>query len=286
MSWWTDTLMVFNYDRESFTPTTKKKLNKYVTDNGIACNNYALFPFKPGREFTQWIPKDMIVDFEKVAAVKLPRSYNGGGRQANLNRIPGSYDVQIDGTVSYGVPADNIDQTKPIFYLVCKVDEAYRYGTPLNADYLGSTLVILSSNRLAKFTRSFPQAIEAFKAVQKGYKKWKRRLTENEKIAIALHHGGCNYDRYNLQALDSKLINDPALKRVCRIASNKQYDTACNTYCMYRSVTRTSVKDIIEDFTSPLAAYPLFNRSTLYADPDHIYTYLNALHAYLTKPGA
>ncbi len=276
MSWWVKSLYVVNYDREGFSPTTKKKLNQFAVENNISPDNYVLLPFKPARAFTQWIPKDMIVDFEKVAAIKLPRTYNGG--RAQVGRIPGSYDMYIDGKVEYGVEADDIDQTKPLFYYVGKVHEANYQANALKQDYPECTVVTLSSNRVVKFTRSFPQAIYAYEGIKKAFKAWKATLTENDKIAIALNYSGHGAD---YQTIDPTLVDDPAIKQACRIVGRTKHQPARDMYTRYRNHIPLKLEDLIK-YDSPLNKYPLFDRYTFRSEPDHTYQYLNALYAYLT----
>lgn len=286
ITWWVNTLYVINYDREGFTPTTKKKLNKYANDNDIVCDNYVLLSFKPGRAFTQWLPKGMIVDFEKIAAVKLPRSYNGSGRVVDPNRIKGSYDLMIDGASKLGVPADKIDLGKPLFYYIGKFDEAWRYIDALKHDYPGSALVILSPNRVQKFTRTFPQAVYVRDGIKNAFKAWKRGLTENQKISISIYHGGNYGMRTSLAMLDPKLIDDPYLKRMIRITQTKKHAAVRDVYAMYaRAGLGINAQSITDEIVNPLDRFPLYSDCTLRIDPEHIYQYLNAMHAYLTAQG-
>lgn len=285
ISWWVDSMIVYGYDRDGFTAPTKKKLKKYADDNGLKCVHFILLPAQPKKDFLQWFDKSMVVDFKIIAAIKLPRSYAGG--RAKVGRIPGSYDMFVGAggnAWKSGREADKIDQTKAIFWKQGKYDEIIRYVAPLNAMHPDCTIVALPANRVGKFLRSFPQAIEVYTQLREDFTVWKKSLTENQKIAIRMRFTDGIYGNgwvSDLKPLDPSLIDDRELKRAVRIA-RKDHSDLNERWKMYFRILSIKGKDLIK-YDNPLLKYPLYNVYLLNKDPEHVYQYLNAIHAYLTR---
>lgn len=280
ISWWANSLVVTEYDRENFSPTTKKKLKKYADDNGLTVENFILLREKPSRTFTQWLDKTRLVNFETIAAIQLPRSYNGGRRQ--VGRIPGSYDMWVAGTYSDGLPADDIDQDEPIFYLNGKYGCASGYVDIVTGAHPNCTIVIMPPNRIAKFERCFPQAQPLRPELPRIFKEWASKLTINQKAWLNIHCLNSSLQR-ELASIDPTKVEDRMLKRGARLAKKsmpvleKQWQ---NFYYSPLSWDATHDEKLFK-FDNPLQKYPLFDQRVLRNNPDHAYLYINAVHAYL-----
>ncbi len=277
ISWWVGNLFVYNYDRQGFSPTTKKKLNVYADNHKLVVSEYILLREKPKRSLTKWLPKGMLVDFAKIAEIKLPRTYNGG--RSSVGRIAGSYDMWVKGEYKEGVEASSIDATKPLFYYVGKYGEAKGYASLVNEYDADCTIVTMPCNRQAKFLRNFPQALHLPGEAKRIYEKWVKSLTINQKAWINIHCINGWPTKDDLRAIKPDKVDDPALKRAARLASKDM--PVISKQWMTFNRRRMAYNTKAFKFDNPLKKYPLFNRQVLRQNADHTYLYLNAVYTYL-----
>lgn len=259
-----------------WTAPRARKLRKYAEENGIETPKYVLCETLPD---SPWIDKSTFIQWEKVNEIKLDRAVS-----LRTGRIPGSYPVIEDGrSISSKIAAD-IDQSKLVLYA-----EGGRWAGDYYKDLLnekvkgGYTLVRLSSNRVAKFKRDFPQAQHVEAYVKGLFEKWQKSLTQKQRAALALFDAGRSRYNYHhernggelwrqLRALDARKIEDPAIVRACQLT--KVDLTSVN---QSRSLFTDAgfYAEIKEQAENPLSKYPLFNSSEL----DHSYIYINAVYA-------
>lgn len=215
-------LIVYGFDYASFTATVRKKLEKYVNDNGLDIRGgYVLMPTQLSALDRTWLPADQeTVDWPTVKALKLPRASNGA--KLASGRIPGSYDIWENGDYNEGVPGDDIDTSHPVLWL--EGGSRYYSGRSM-AEWLttqypkGYTLVILQSTRIAKFQRNFPNALKARDVAKAAYTAWEKKV--DAKLCAAIVARGQLDARLDLLPLDK--LDDPDLKAAVKC---REIDTA------------------------------------------------------------
>lgn len=281
---WPTTMFIKNYDRPTFTPGQRKKINYYGVDQG----NLPAIPGLPSQyvlchgaipaELVPYILPEQVWDWKDIQAVKLPRN----APTISSGRIPGSYDLYHSGTHRSGVAGDDVAKlTEPLFY-TSGSHPAYHYNLAFSQWMpKGYVLVTLSANRVDKFRRLFPQAIDAHVQVEKLYKEWTKSVPKDALAAWTLNnlHYGLRGD---LLRLDTKKVDDPALKEAVRLLTI-DLTSIDHQRKLFRQL------GIHGNFggqrvENPLTKYPLFDSSVLRRNPDHVYHYLNA--AYAAKKGA
>ncbi len=278
-------LFVQGYDRPSFTPGQKKKLNHWITEqNGTAPDNVRMFVLYGGSlKSNEWIDQSRVIEWKTIEDVKLPRTV--GAAKGTSGRIAGSYDFFEDGADNYkqGVPGDDIDQKKPIFYYVGS-EWDYSYAQALKLDYSKFVLVRLTANRVDKFCRLFPNAVKATERIKSNGTKWLKAIGKDEMLAMQMHQSSYG-NRY--RNLDPAKVDDPELKRYCK-AAKRDVSKLISRLNTYNSL------GIVEGWTNqignhPLTNYPLLANVYSLSDlrgntaKEHMYLYLNAAYAAIQK---
>lgn len=276
-----EALCVYGYEF-AFTASHKKKLNKYVEDNKIeGVNQYVLCKSKLPMH---WLDKSRVVDWEVIRAIKLPRS---GGQVRDPSRLPGSYDLCEQGDWNYGVPADDIDTTNPIYYVnITDRDKGYAYnvGRILAKHKRNFTLVQLTNNRITKFERTFPKTEDAHKELARIYKRIAKQITREERIAEMVQDD--YYLKRGIQAIDLSRVDDPAFAEITNLLNYDLSGSALKKLQGFREVyVAHDPADKIDPIVNPMEKYPLVSSSTLTGycvdeqTKDHFYLYLNAVYA-------
>lgn len=274
-------LFVQNYDRPSFTPGQKKKLNHWLeSQNGTAPDPVRMYVLYGGKlDGNEWIDQSRVIEWKTIEDVKLPRTV--GAAKGTSGRIPGSYDLFEDDATNYrqGVPGDDIDQTKPIFYYIGS-EWDYSFARALKLDHSKFVLVRLTANREDKFKRLFPTATKARDHVQAQAKKWFAGLGKDVVLALQLQQTSLG-SRY--QQLDGSRLDDPKLKRFAlaarRNVTGQMKRLEAYSFCGSIEGYSTDVGD------HPLTSYPLLRSVYGVTDlrgpkaKDHMYLYLNAAYA-------
>lgn len=266
------TLFVTGYDRENFTPTHKRKLMQFCEEQHLDPRYFALMAATSFSD--EWVEPSQVVKWEDVNAVKLPKRL----RTANSSgRIAGSYDMWIDGNMKPGVEAADIDLDNPVFYFQGNSAQAYRQHQVIAHLFPENTTVLLSANRVAKFTRDFPDAFELGGAVRDSWNKWVAKLTSKEKTALLMNDIGA---AAKLRPMDPSKVDDPLLAGFVKIAK-MDLTKLLEKRSLYENVlwNRYDRPVLVKDWKNPLASYPLFSDQVLAKDPEHVYTYLNAAYA-------
>ncbi len=261
----TNTVWFHGYTNAKFSAPQKKRLMKWAEENNLDPERYILTETKPD---SYWIDPAQIKSWDDIKKIKMPRN----APNPLTGRIPGSYDLFEDGIRQLGMPADQIDTTKPLFY---SDQGRHSYGHSLLAKYHSSyTYVPLPSTRVAKFLRHFPKAIKISDEIERLVKQFENKLSKDEAEAITLH-SGLNSTLRNYRALDSARVDDPEVKRFIRVAGINVAEKAKER----RELSRFASLGNLE-FTDPLDSYPLFSVYSQDKDTmDHVYLYLNAAYA-------
>jgi Histidine kinase-, DNA gyrase B-, and HSP90-like ATPase len=273
-------LFVQNYDRPTFTPGQKKKLNFWMeSQNGAAPDGVRMYVLYEGKIDSKWIGKDRIIEWADVDALKLPRTLSAAKATGSSGRIPGSYDFFEDSHDGWraGVPGDDIDQSKPIFYYEGSPWD-YNYAQALALDHDKFVLVRLTANRIEKFCRLFPTAEKVQRAVKRNGEAWWKTLSETEKFAFKVRdsHRAHRYENF-----DPAKIDDPNLKKIVKAAKTNLTKLQDKRSTYNSAGAGLTVASTVSD---PLTDYPLLGNMSYYSDlrgkaKDHAYIYINAAYA-------
>lgn len=283
---WPTTVWVTDFAPEKYTASHKRKMLKWCTDQGLITNRFATgdqvvarfvmsridFPASP------FIDSSRIVSWDVLKKIKLevkPRS-NGYGPA----RIPGSYDIYTEDGYKSGIPGDDLRQSYPIFYYKGNPCTALGINDAIQAHHPQYTIVCLALNRVTKFCRILPSAVEAKTAIAAKFTEWSKTVTDDQKVALMMRPT----EREVLASMDAGKIDDPALQDVVRISKIDvaKINKALDVFRYYVDVGSLNVA-----WSNPLSAYPLFQyegyngngSKILRRDPQHVYTYINAAYA-------
>jgi hypothetical protein len=298
------TAMVWGYDKKGMTPTQKRKLRKYVSDNlDWIPKQFALIDSKPSAEWRGWFGADHLIPWADVDAIKLPKVASS---QGGFGRLPGSYDLikcfdqaEHDARVAnashyttdtlrfeycYEVAGDEIDSSLPVYYIRGKIGHARSYAHILFEEHrdTGCYIVGLSANRIDKFCRILPHAKEVAEAASKAWQKAKATVTPAEALAAKVKTDA----NRALLALDPTRINDPEMVKAIKLlgADTSRTDAIRNRFASVRY--DTDLTDGVE-WSDPTKSYPLlevvqrsygYGRNQLITSDD-MYIYLNAKYA-------
>lgn len=258
---------------ESFSPYKRKKLNQWQAKQSFDVpKNYILVDKLPN---SPWIDKTHVKNWSEIAAEKIVRE----GTVGKSGKIAGSYkDVVVDGTIKSEVAASEIDITKPIYWR--RRDRFYHETLTFlkNKHPKGYTLVTLPNNRIAKFQRDFPKAIEIDITWHRNIaKKWFDGLSKEAKLAFELKVNNVDWLRW----LDEFQIDDPELALLVTAAKERKHDKHYQDWReSYRNFLNVNFSD---GYQKILNQYPLLTAQRIYGkiDPkteDHYYMYINAVY--------
>lgn len=268
-------IFVHGYDRPSFTPTQKKKLEQWADEEGLRVERFILNEDKNAVD-TQWLNPCQIVEWSEINAIKLPRRSSAGGG-VSVKAVPASYEAYVEGSFIYEVAADDIDTTD-LYYINTSSFEHPRALALLLAKHRpSSTIVLMPTNRIGKFTRSFPMALPVIDELKNIYEvELVTRVTDEDIIADNISNDWRLLR--NCRSLDPDQIDDPKLARFVRIAEVPCADhmASISNFLIYRwdiGIHSPITESEIED---PFDNYPLFDYN---ANQDHLHFYVNAVFA-------
>lgn len=272
---WPTTLWVMGYDKDSFTATTRKKIDKFLRDDPRFQNHrfeYYTCVRDTKLDIVDWVDPENIVDWKVIELIKLPRK----GREAQAGRVAGSYDMYLvkggEATWEEGVVSDDIPANVPVFY--CDADEDSNHMHILKNFEQDFAIVPLSPNRVAKFERLFPNAMRSRTKILELHKAWAKKITRNDRLAFTIQQYN-TWDCRELRKLDAKKIDDPDVRKAIRLAGRDLTKTIEDAK-LFGSIASTSFK---VDWTNPLddeSVYPLYNSD---CEKNHLYMYLNVAYA-------
>lgn len=274
-------IWVYNYDRPTFTPGQKKKMNKWAEDNQISgFRDYVMSKAKP--DIAYWIDNAVMVDWKVIEAIKLPRAKG----VTTTGRIAGSYDAWVvdkDGTEEWKsqMSGDDVDQKRPIYHLRGGYYEAANMVKGLRALHPGGfTIVTMPANRLDKWKRLVPTSKDPAEAVRAAADKWAKSISKDKLMRLAMeNHYGLTEA---LRKLDASKIDDPDLKEAIRVAGIK-VDNLKETRVSFQRVG-AHVQLRLPAVKNHLDKYPLLGNNRN-APTQHSYIYINAVYA-AQKKGA
>lgn len=270
---WPTTLFVYGWQLSNVTATQKEKLLKYCEDNDLqTVDGFALVKDEPTIE---WIEHK--VDYE--ATIK-PIKLNPALRPAGSGRIPGSYDLYDckEGRKRYGVPANDIDQQRPVFYANGGKYSGGTYHQFIEDNYTDAYVVSMASTRVAKFCRHFPKARPVAESVTEKYNAWAKSIKPEQLEALACADSG---ERGALQALDPTKIDDPDVRKAIALSmvDVKALEVARGMFSRYMRYIDLS----LPNWKYPLDKYPLYQYRGYNMNFEHIIIYMNAVYAASTE---
>jgi hypothetical protein len=280
---WAQTWWIHGFDREKWTPTMRKKLEHYMLEEHNL-SEYGLYSYMflvtPSRIRSPFIRADRRIPWSAIQSVKLPR--NRGGATGDSTRIPGSYDMIVGGTYEYGVPADDIDQSNPIYYVVSGSMGSYEKEAILAAEP-DATFVMMTSNRVDKFLRNFPDAKKprsrASELAEEAVK-----VIDHEQMKILSYHALYHSDVYG--KLDPDLFDDPDVQDcILYCSEDKPEDleeriTRANYFRPYgKEITVPKVEDPFKKYK--LLSENRYSTPFLSGKSEHAVVYMNAMYPIL-----
>jgi hypothetical protein len=272
-----DAVLVHGYDATKFTPQHKRKLEQWAESKGFEPKHYVLtYP----RLAHGWIDSTMRVDWDIVKAIKITTARGRDG----VIRPRGSYDMWIAGTYETGIPADQIDLSEDIFYMEKDWfnQAGYSYSrrktrrTHIMERYPNATFVEMTSNRIDKFKRDFPQARHPRAVLTEIYEAFKQEVKKSDLVRLKIDNDG---NTRLLTSLDASKITDPSIARAQRALKkpiNEDLRQKMNDirYLLgYMTMDNDPFFNV--KWNNPLDKYPLISG----ANKEHSYIYMNAVYA-------
>lgn len=282
---WPKVVWVENFKPSEVSAQHKRKLNKWVDENlpeddrvvdsYVLLTNRAQFP----GGMDKFIDKKRVVDYLSVIRPISLADPNQAKQRGY--RLPGSFDIFEkekggERKLRTQVPGADID-TKNLFWKQGNTWSCQREAAALANFYDEFVLVCLGGGRIKKFCRENPKVQESRVALQAGYDKWQKSLTEDQRIALSIND---EHDQARLAGLDPNRIDDPELQNAIRIAKVvKVADLVQKRSSFYGHYTPS-------EWDNPLDKYPLFSGYVSGRQADHTYRYMNSEYAYLTRSNA
>lgn len=270
---WPSTVWVTDFKPGTYTAQHKNKMVKWCAEQGITVgrgdsdvNQFVMCP--AGGPTSKFIDPSRVVSWEDIRSIKLDVAHPAWKPM----RIPGSYDFYTEAGMQEGKPGDQIDQKSPIFWVNCNKWAGRQYMDGLKGIHSKFTLVCLPANRIDKFKRDVPKAVNVHDEFKGAFKKWLTGLTSDQRGALAV------YDSGNLavfQMLDKSKVDDPKVKEAIRLS---KIDTTALVDAR-RMFARYAAVDTGGSWKDPMRKYPLFDRYAFRTDPGHIYQYMNLMYA-------
>lgn len=266
---WHSTVWVEDFTPVKLSPSQKKKMRKWVEDCDLeGVDQYVLLEGKLPKEVRKWVDTAWIVKYDTIKEIKLPRAQS---TTTLYGRPAGAYRGYVDGGHRDSIVANEIDTTKPLYWIEGSFYEANSYLGMLSAEHpKGYTLVYLPMNRVKKFQRDFPQAKTCSERAEALFKTWTDGLSDEDKIILSMHESYGAPSAF--EWLDPKRVDDPVLAKYAKLA-RKDSTKLINERDRFHGL---GFYFTVPKFKNPLNAYPLFNRN---ADQKHTYVYLNAAYA-------
>lgn len=262
-----------NFTDKEFSPYKRKKMEKFFENRTEPMpENFLMVDVIPA-ELLDWLDPAKIYDWAKVDAIKLPS--NGKAATKLDGRPSGSYSGWVKGQNSGTILAADIDTGAPLFY--CH-GQWHPGLTHVRKSIPDCTIIGLSANRIAKFTRDFPMAQELGAYMKQQARAWQKGLSEQDKLIIQLH---CNSRILQVfSKLDASKIDDPEIVKCITASKASNGSKLYDEWHLWDDWTTLNVKD----FKNPLDKYPLLG-NTYYGfnlaskTYEHLYLYVNAVYA-------
>lgn len=279
-------IVLNNFTGKDLTPTKRAKLDLYLTSKPPKedwTSIVAVDLLEENEKF--WLSGRTIIDFEKdVEPLKLPKTVASDGTA----RPRGSYSGYKGGKWETGIPADTIDVSKTLIYV--NGNHYHLNNTPeARAGFIGEaerwwggvkpdpdlTVIALPANRVEKFKRDFPTAIELSAYAVAEVKTYLDTLDKEDLKAAHYQRDG---SKAHLACLDPAQIDDPVLAEAVKLVKRPVKAILSRMQEQGRWIPRAEVGP-----KNPLAPYPLIENelssNSRGTTIDHTYLYVNAVYA-------
>lgn len=270
-------LSVFvGFDGKWLTNVKRAKMELWASTKGHTIGK-SVFIDKLNADEKFWLSGWPVYDWAEVDATELPKSVSTDG---GVKRLSGSYDIIKNGVTEPGVPAHKIDTTQPLYYVhgnqwTASSHRALRSGA---LDKTTCTIVALSQNRIEKFKRDFPMALELTDAARRAAEAWLAKIDADQVKAHAVkEHRG----HYVLAALKGQDFDDPTLNTLVRLAhtDSTAYESGLEKFGLYvETPDASAVRKLIDSTTKkyPLAPWTDHWQRISGIVKEHTVLYLNA----------
>jgi hypothetical protein len=204
-----------SYTNESFNKNQREKLIAYCEDE-TGLDEPARRPlFRLVSDTVpegEWVPDANIVSWEDVKKWQPP--LQPGQPPPKYKRTGIYYGYRPGASYVSDIDASEIPTDKRIYYTNTRKYHGGRTHKRLDAAIPGEFwFAVLPENRVKKFVKDFPKAVEA-KAHLKSLAE-KRRAAVTGRLAEAVHFADPGFD---LDELDANKVHDPALKKMIGVA--------------------------------------------------------------------
>lgn len=288
----TKVVFIVNYDRPSFTPGQKKKINYFRQANhsDLEINNYVLMG---GDNVPDYVPESRIWDWKAdIEPIKPPRTASTSSSRRRKS-IPGSYYVATpDSPRAKELAASSIDASKPIYFI--QYEGAYHAFPDDCATWVedDSYVAFVGARRLPKFRKLFPDAKDFFKHRSEAQKKWLTARADDGTLSALRYNYQRDFITARLAAPQWKSvgakIEDPEIRSVIEdvLKANACSET---DVLRYKSIVRCNLDDAFDPKNVPLTdrwenavgKYPLLNRKHPFeiTKLDHFVEYVNYFYS-------
>jgi hypothetical protein len=265
-------MFVTEFAPQTFSAPHKKRLLKYCEDNGHDVPKCFVLTRDKSVDLS-WLGGAHVAQWEDVRKVKLPRA-----QSTRSGKPLGSYDVLVNGSLRH-VKGEDIDVDEVnLFHMEGSRWEVDRYSDVLRSSYPEDLyVVVLPSNRVAKYERLFPESEKAEEKVKELYDAWKDSITEEELLGLTIDDEGYLEVFSGLKGLP---IDDPEIQASIKAA---QVDLTAvkksrNLFRTIHGYLSTGVR-----WDNPLEKYSLLTDryGAIGVNPSdpHLVIYLNAAYA-------
>lgn len=261
------------YDSRELTPTKREKIAAYFADKGYDATRVQVFAKSYSATERYWLDGATFVNWGDVDAVKLARPTRADG----TTRPRGSYDVMTDG-VRATVDADAIDASKPIYYVHGNKWSLHHIDAVSSGiiSATGCTFVALPANRVGKFRRDFPTAVEVGEAAKTVATAWLKRQDPATLEAYTFQRNGAGARM--LREMDPARVADPKL-RAAIDAAKRDTSALAKGHGVYGRILPYGTFDAPTKHADALAPYPLAANVHGKLAREHFYLYTDAVYA-------
>lgn len=281
----TKTIFFTGFSAEKLTPHFRKKLDAWWFNNrqsfiDAGYQIETVFLHEGEIPNAEWIVPALIIDWAEVAATKLAAEPRQDGRPS------GAYSAIGTDGLRCTLQAEDIDPDGSIFYYDAAGHPSTQAMKLIRDKHADAIFVSMTSNRIGKFKRLFPNAREVGEYTQELADKWLKGLSKKNRTAIYVKENHSN-EYQTLRDLDPTRIDDPDFKLAVELLTYELPTKVKNSYKKYEHYVTVEAT-----WTNPADNYPLVDIylghyfgygesavATKATALDHLYIYLNAAYA-------
>lgn len=240
------------YEAKEATPTKREKIAVYLQRKGLPERGKIVLVKDLSADERFWTSGIHVAPWSDVDSIKVAKAE----RATISDRPRGSYVARVAGTWTSRLEAEDIDPTKPLYWLHGN-EYVVRAHSAIREDMIeeDATVVALGANRIERFRRDFPSAVGLDEAARRIAREWTRTLDADAIRAHILQSGQSDSVRI-LRTLDADAILDPDLRDAIRLAKIETKDVASGAK-RFRGFLPEGFA--LRSESDPLADYPLLS---------------------------